>query len=615
MNDESTLLYINSLNFENNTTNFRKTNLEMKKVYTISSFTIFVIAYLFYGFSSHNNSKISFFLNNELAARNSGEKVLVWVYFNDKGTNTIADAINSLSKESLIRRQVKGKIDEQDIPVYDNYVQQVTNTGIAVKQKINMLNAISTYATTEQINTITNLPFVKKVDVVAKFKKRVNDVEFAPVADRPAIDPNINPDSPESMSYGASLSQMNLINAVTAQDSGYNGRGIVIASFDAGFDNLAHPCFDSIRARGLRTYDFVNGDTNVADQTGQMGEGSHGTMTLSLIGGYAPGQLISPAFRSRFLLAKTENTDSETPAEEDNWIAAVQWADNLGADIISSSLGYIAMDPGSIRTYDWTWMNGDSTVITKGANHAADIGIVVVNSAGNEGFNSTHNTLGAPSDGKKVICVGSVDMNKKRSSFSSVGLTTVGAIKPDICAFGNGNTVAQANGGTGYTSGSGTSFSCPMTAGVVAMLLQAKSNLTPAQVKQILTSKADSSFAPNRQRGYGLINAWESIKLARTFTSVTDPSTIVTNFYLAQNYPNPFNPVTKIEYNLKVDAAVKIVVFNSAGKEVRQLLNENKTAGGYSITFDGNGLNSGVYFYALYTNGILQNTKKMVLVK
>jgi subtilisin family serine protease len=419
------------------------------------------------------------------------------------------------------------------------------------------------------------------------------------------------------MSYGSSLSQMQLINAVTAQDSGYNGAGIVIAEFDAGWDNLGHPCFDSIRARGLHTKDFVNGDTNVAN--GGMGTGEHGTETLSLIGGYKPGNLISPAYRSRFLLAKTENTDSETPAEEDNWIAAVQWADGLGADIISSSLGYIAMDPGSSHTYDWTWMNGDSTVITKGANHAADIGICVVNSAGNEGFNATHNTLGAPSDGKKVICVGSVNSDKKRSSFSSVGLTTLGAIKPDICALGNGNYVAMPSYGSGtpttYTTGSGTSFSCPMTAGVCAMLLQANHNLTPAQIKTILCTKADSSFAPGRQRGYGLINAWESIKMARTFTSVTDPSSVVSNYSLGQNYPNPFNPVTKIEFSLPVDASVKIVVFNSAGKEVKQLVNERRGAGNYNVTFDASALNSGVYFYAMYTNGTLQNTRKMVLVK
>jgi subtilisin family serine protease len=587
----------------------------MKKVYTISSFTIFVLAYLFYGFTSHNNSKISYFLNNELAARNSGDKILVWVYFNDKGTNTITDAINSLSKESLARRQAKGKIDELDIPVYQGYVDQVTNTGVSIKQKINMLNAVSTFATKEQIESLTNLSSVKRVELVGKFTKSKNNIEFTQNEVVAATNPDELTDAPSVFSYGSSLSQMNLINAVTPQDSGYLGKGVTIAVFDAGFDNLAHPCFDSIKARGLRTYDFVNGDTNVADQTGQMGEGSHGTQTLSLIGGYAPGNLVSPAFRSRFLLAKTENTDSETPLEEDNWIAAVQWADNLGADIISSSLGYIEMDPGSVRSYDWTWMNGDSTVITKGANHAVDIGIVVVNSAGNEGFNAIRNTLGAPSDGKNVICVGSVNTDKKRSSFSSVGNTTLGAIKPDVCAFGNGNRVAQPNSGIGYTTGSGTSFSCPMTAGVCAMILQANPNLTPLQVREVLRTKADSSFAPGRQRGWGLVNAWESVKLARTMTSITDPSTFVSNFSLGQNFPNPFNPVTKIQYVLNAGANVKIVVFNSAGKEVTQLLNENKTAGAYTITFDGNGLNSGVYFYALYTNGVLQSTKKMVLVK
>lgn len=589
----------------------------MKKSYLVASFTIFVIAYIFYGFTSHNNSKISFFLNNELAERNNSDKTLIWIYFTDKGTNTIADAINTLSKESLIRRKTKGKIDELDIPVYENYVTAAVNIGITVKQKINMLNAISAYATREQIELLTNMSFVKKVDLVAKFKKRPDDIEFKTTADNTPITITNNSDSPESMSYGASLSQMTLINAVTAQDSGYNGAGVTIAVFDAGFDNLSHPCFDSIRTRGFRTKDFVNGDTNVAN--GGAGTGEHGTMTLSLIGGYKPGSLISPAYRSKFILAKTENTDSETSLEEDNWIAAVQWADGLGADIISSSLGYIAMDPGSLRTYDWTWMNGDSTVITKGANHAVDIGIVVVNSAGNEGYNATHNTLGAPSDGKKVICVGSVNSNKQRSSFSSVGLTTVGDIKPDVCALGSGNTVAQPSYGsgspTGYTTGSGTSFSCPMTAGVVAQILQANRNLTPLQVRTILRTKADSSFAPGRLRGWGLINAWESIKLARTSTNIVEPSSVAADFYLAQNYPNPFNPATRIEFNLKADANVKIVVYNAAGKEVTTLVNGSKQAGSYGITFDASGLNSGIYFYTMYTNGALQDTKKMVLVK
>jgi len=539
----------------------------------------------------------------------------VWVYFTDKGSNTMADAISNLSKESIQRRRLKGKIDKEDIPVYNEYISQVVNNGLQIKQKSKFLNAVSCYATSSQIDLLSRLSFVKKVDLVGKFKTTQDNIEFnSRVQDNTPVSIGTT-DNASSFSYGASQTQMNLINAITPQDSGFLGKGIVIAVFDTGFDNLPHPAFDSIRARGLRTYDFVNGDTIVADLPGRMGEGSHGTATLSLIGGYAPGNLVSPAFRSRFILAKTENTDSETPLEEDNWIAAVEWADNLGADIISSSLGYLNMDPGSSRSYDWTWMNGDSTVITKGANHAVDIGIVVCNSAGNNGFNSTRNTLNAPADGKKIICVGSIDTDKKRSSFSSVGLTTIGDIKPDVCAFGNGNTHAQANGGTGYSTGSGTSFSCPMTAGVVAMMLQANGNLTPSQVRQILRTKADSANTPNRLRGWGLINAWESIKLARTFSGISNENGIVSGFLLKQNYPNPFNPVTKIEFDLRTSANVKIIVFDALGKEVKELVSGMQTAGNHSISFDGAGLNSGAYYYALYANGTLMDTKAMMLIK
>ena len=313
---------------------------------------------------------------------------------------------------------------------------------------------------------------------------------------------------------------MEMINAPMAHDSGYYGQGILVANFDAGFDNLSHPVFDSIKARGLRTYDFVNHDTVVADEFGQMGQGWHGTMTLSLIAGYRPGSLISPAFRSQYILAKTENTDSETPLEEDNWLAAAEWADSLGADIITSSLGYLTMDFGSDYSYDWTWMNGDSCLITIGADLAVNKGILICNSAGNEGSHATRNTIIAPADGDSVICVGSVNSpSKSRSSFSSVGLSVDGRIKPDVCAMGSGNKIAQTGeGNTGYSSGSGTSFSCPMTAGACAIILSANPDLTPRQVWQILITTADSASAPSRYRGWGLINTWEAVKMAREKT-------------------------------------------------------------------------------------------------
>ena len=166
--------------------------------------------------------------------------------------------------------------------------------------------------------------------------------------------------------------------------------------------------------------------------------GHHGTYTLSLIGGYQPGSFIGPAFRSKYLLAATENDSSETHTEEDNWIAAAEWADSLGADIISSSLSYLTFDPGSPPNYNWTWMNGDSCLVTIGADIAVNKGIIVCNSAGNYGYHSTHNTLGAPSDGDSVFSIGAVDSLNQRASFSSVGNTVDNRIKRDFMARGVG---------------------------------------------------------------------------------------------------------------------------------------------------------------------------------
>ncbi|MEO8209216.1 MAG: S8 family serine peptidase [bacterium] len=598
------------------------------------TFTKIIISIIF-GFSiisllgSNNFSskfKLSKSVMTELNVRSNDEKILVWIELTDKGNNvnSILSHPELFLTQKAIERRMKVKplnalVDYTDIPVNSEYLNKLQNSGIEIKNKSKWFNRFSCYTNKVQIEQLINNDFVSRVDLVKTFKKNPNDLELKKNYESLQQDNNGNQNtSIHQLNYGESLEQMELINAPTAHDSGYKGQGVLIASLDAGFDNLQHPSFDSIRAHGLRTYDFVNGDTNVANESGQMGEGSHGTMTLSLVGGFRPGDLISPAFRSQYILAKTENTDSETPLEEDNWIAAAEWADSLGADIITSSLGYIGMDEGSSRSYDWTWMNGDSCIVTIGADLAVNKGIIVCNSAGNEGFNPTHNTLGAPSDGDSVIAVGSCNSNKNRSGFSSVGLSVDGRIKPDIVALGSGNIVASPGAGsTGYTSGSGTSFSCPMTAGVCAVILSANHNLTPMQVRQVLTQTADSSFAPNRRRGWGLINCWEALKLGRNMTSINNnhQSLVITGYSLGQNIPNPFNPSTVISYTLKENSNIIFKVFNILGKEVATLVNERQPAGNYSINFSGNNLSSGTYFYALIADGNFVGAKRMLLLK
>ncbi len=504
----------------------------MKNDFKTGRITFFiVISIMMFSLLGSNNFsnkyKISSNVMSEMNMRQNNEKILVWIIFSDKGGNTeyyLSHPELYLTKKSIDRRKkvkpLNALTDFSDIPLKTEYTDGIKNAGLEIKNKSKWFNRVSCMATRLQIEQMAELDFVSKIDLVKTFRKSEDNIEF--INNPPPEEDNSGtPDEVSyQLNYGSSLTQMNIINAPMAHDSGYKGQGVLIALLDAGVDNLSHPVFDSLRARGVRTYDFVNHDTIIADQSGQMGQGWHGTMTLSLVGGYRPGSLISPAFRSMYILAKTENTDSETPLEEDNWIAAAEWADSLGADIITSSLGYIGMDGGSSHSYDWTWMNGDSCVITIGADLAVNKGIVVCNSAGNEGFNSTHNTLGAPSDGDSVICVGSINSpSKSRSSFSSVGLSVDGRIKPDVCAMGANNYVAGTGAGnTGYTSGSGTSFSCPMTAGACAVILSANPDLTPMQVLQILRQTADSSATPNRLRGWGLINTWEAVKLAKPKT-------------------------------------------------------------------------------------------------
>lgn len=462
-----------------------------------------------------DDHKLSKTLVTALNATADKEMIPVWIEFADKGEsrgNSLLPAAAYVSAVSMERRLKCGvSADYSDIPVYSNYVAVLDNMGVKAKQRSRWLNRISAMMTKEQIKEVSSMDFVKRLDVVGRFSL---NREY-PETPEGGISPEVPAGAAESLNYGSSLAQMQIINAVVTHDSGFFGQGVKIALFDAGVDNLEHPCFDSIRARGLRTYDFVNNDTIVDDQSGQEGQGWHGTMTLSLVGGYKPGNLISPAFRSSYIIAKTENTDSETPLEEDNWIAAAEWADSLGADIITSSLGYIGMDIGSSRSYDWTWMNGDSCVITIGADLAVNKGIVVCNSAGNEGSHSTRNTLAAPSDGDSVIAVGSVTSTGTRSSFSSVGLSVDGRIKPDIMARGSGNYIAQTGSGSGYSTGSGTSFSCPMTAGVVAQMLSANKTLTPIQVREILKQTASRASNPDRFMGWGIINSWEAVKVAK----------------------------------------------------------------------------------------------------
>ena len=266
-------------------------------------------------------------------------------------------------------------------------------------------------------------------------------------------------------------------------------------------------------------YDFVNNDSNIGDE-GDMGQGYHGTFTLSAIGGYYPGHFIGPAYSANYILAKTENTDSETPIEEDNWVAALEWADSIGVDVTSTSLGYNDFDPQGDGGPDLTWqdMNGNTAIITIAADLAVKKGILVFNSAGNEGFNADHNTIIAPADGDSVIAVGAVDSKGIRASFSSVGNTADGRTKPDIMAMGVGVACAWNKDDNSTAFVDGTSLSCPLAAGAGAIILSANPNLTPMQIREALRMTASNNSSPDREMGWGIIDVIKAMNYLQIAT-------------------------------------------------------------------------------------------------
>ncbi|MBE2279269.1 MAG: S8 family peptidase [Ignavibacteriaceae bacterium] len=568
----------------------------MKKFLVIS---LFITLPLFAQLNKTGRGVENAFLN--------GNSVPVWINFTGKDLQALQKpGFEFVSAKSLERRAKVAPegnlIDFTDLPVNPAYISVVENIGVKIRRVSKWLNSVSAELTIEQLREIERLPFVSEVQLVAKWKTVHPEVNN----EIPLLQKPLNSVANDTYDYGNSLSQYEISNIPAMHNRGFTGQGVVIGVFDAGFNLLSHEVFNNLNI--LAAYDFVNNDTNVGDEN-DMGEGSHGTKVLSLIGGFKQGNLVGPAFNASYILAKTENTDSETPLEEDNWIAAMEWADSIGVDILTTSLGYLDFDP-PFQGYTWEDMNGSTARITIASDLAVSKGIAVFNSAGNEGSNSTRNTLSAPADGFAVLAIGSVTATGIRSGFSSVGNTIDGRIKPDLMARGSQCVVVSSINETGYVTGSGTSYSCPIAAGAAALLLEANPQLTPAQLSELLKQTASNSASPNREYGWGIINIDAAYNALTGIGNENSPA----DFVLYQNYPNPFNPSTTIKFSTKSEGIVKLSIYSVTGELVYEILNNFLPAGQYSVQFDASELSSGVYFYNLNINGFSQ-FKKMSLVK
>jgi len=561
--------------------------------------------------NAQTNDKISRELINKMSERGQDATYKAWVFFMDKGTNIESKLIQAEAqltqrafKRRLRNRGAENLVDFKDIPVNPDYIREINSRVQKIRHKSRWLNAVSVEASARNIRTLESLVFVKKIDIVRVGKMPHPQPESIPppVSNQPRQETQLN--------YGPSYDQNNQINTIPLHNMGYDGSGVLVCMLDAGFINLQHEALTHLNI--LHTWDFVNGDSIVWDEPGQMGSGWHGTYTLSTLAGYKEGQLIGPAYGADFVLAKTENTDWEHNIEEDHWVAGAEWADSLGADVISSSLSYLDFDPGQI-SYTWQDMDGNTAVSTIGADIAASRGIFVANSAGNNGSAiPPQNTLGAPADGDSVAAIGAVNSSGSRASFSSTGPTSDGRIKPDLMARGVGTVCADPYG-PGYTSASGTSLSCPLVAGAAALVLQVNPTWTNMEVLEALKNTADNASSPDDSYGWGIINTYDAAFYSFP-TSVNDEKPLLSEFELYPAYPNPFNPTTNIRYSLPAAENVSLAVYNNLGQKVATLIDGYREAGEHELIWNATEYASGVYYLMLRASEG-QKVQKLLLIK
>ena len=427
-----------------------------------------------------------------------------WVEFSDKNNTPYCTCrpAEFLSARALERRARAGiAVVENELPVNANYVNALKINGVKVHNTSRWLNAAAVVADSAGAASLNNLPFVKKVTYIGRHIPIKNPPNRAPKKRSPV---KTYPQPEGGGEFGYAGLQNSLLDIPALHLAGHRGDGIWVAVMDGGFTNVdTLPFFDSVALQGrlFPGWDFVERD-------GAIYEGAqHGTSVLSVMAANLPGYFVGGAPDATYFLLKTEDTAGEYPIEESNWIAGAEWADSIGADIINASLGYTHFNDTTLN-HRYHKLDGRSAIGSKGAAIAATKGMIVCNSAGNEGDGSWH-YIGVPADAPGLIAVGAVDFEGKRASFSSFGPTPDGRIKPDLMAPGE---EVVTSGGLGVQLGlsSGTSLASPMLVGALAALWSAYPGKTASEILDAVFASSDQADGPDNERGYGLPNMAEA---------------------------------------------------------------------------------------------------------
>ena len=612
-------------------------------VYTIIALTLFAASPL-----AKSNLEQHPKISPSIRFHTPSETLKVWVLFADKGFSTAFDqrrAIDQyqsqMSNGAMYRRVFRAHLsrpDVTDLPIDSRYIEAVLRLGGKLRSSSRWLNGIGLEATVQEIEEIARLSFVRAIDPIRQYTASF---------EIPANNGSLSPSAPLAagvLNYGNAKTQIAQIQADFLHQEGFFGEDIVIGLLDTGF-NLEHVALERVDV--IAQHDFVNDDMNTADKVDQddPDQDDHGSVVLGILAGDAPGQLIGIAPRARYLLGKTELVSLrgvvfERQIEEDWWVEGLEWLEEMGADVVSSSLGY----------FDWyrfADLDGKTSKVTVAANLAVQKGMPVVIAAGNLGAQPMSDAFGLPgritppADGFDVLAIGAVDRDGQVLPFSSRGPTFDGRIKPDLMAMGAEVTSIDSTTRGGFSSNhNGTSSATPLAAGAVALLMEAFPLATVQDIVNTLRMTASQSGKPDNITGYGVIRARAAYdKLFDQFghTGLSKPVAVqptsdllpitlgkLKRGELLQNYPNPFNPETWLPFKLASSGQVVIRIYNLDGKLVNTLELGRLSAGDYSAkrraaywngrNFAGERAASGTYFYVLEFQGET-DTRKMILLE
>ena len=494
-----------------------------------------------------------------------------------------------LSQRAIDRRATfKIPCDSADLPINPSYISQITSLGIQVHNTSKWMNGATLYLSdSSKMTLVRAFPFVKFVEYTGK---QVGAV----------LAPQQRAKEQVALDYGIANTQIAQLNGKVLHNLGYLGKGIQIGVIDAGFTNVnINPAFDSLRLQGrlLGTKDIINPASNI------YAEDAHGANVLSIITGNLPGQFLGTAPKASFWLIRTEYSPTEYKVETDFWTSGIEFADSVGIDIVTSSLGYYTFEDSTMG-FSYVDMTGKVSRASRAATIASKKGIVVLVAAGNEGAKSWH-YIGSPADVDGIFAVGAVTSSGAPSSFTSFGPSFDGRTKPEICAMGTSTAIVNTAGTT--ATGNGTSYATPVMAGMMACLLQLyKSTDQNPSINNFFQSviKSGNLYSnPTAQMGYGIPDFAVAINNLSVLNGLQNISTH--NFVVAYNNTTQ-NLIVRFSDNNHLNNST-LKIYSITGQNIY-----NHAISSYCTEIKSDKLIPGIYFVAVTINSKIETQKFIV---